>query len=164
MSYNQSDYVSYLNDAFYEEYEGWWFQGGAANGSIEIDNGRLKVNVKNAYNGSKFVLGEAFNVGDQINIRLDLDTGTTDKVRIMAVESDEFGNWSAHELHPNAPSGSYSFEYTVTSKPKLALKIDKRPSTDNGTITHFYIDNVTAQSGTLEIIEEIDEGDSPNTF
>ena len=170
LSYNQGDFVSYLNDGFYNEYEDWYFQGGATNGSIELDTGRLKVNVKNAYNGAKFDLGDNFSVGQQVHIKLDLDTGNTDKVRIIVIESDGLGNWSGHELHPNAPTGSYSFEYSITSMHRLAIKLDKRPSTDNGTPTYFYIDNVSAKSGNLEIVDEIDEGylidrlqDSSNT-
>ncbi|WP_299362855.1 RHS repeat-associated core domain-containing protein, partial [Winogradskyella sp.] len=129
-------------------------QGGSANGSIAIDNGRLKVNVTNAYNGAQYRIGNSFSVGDEVRIELTLDKGNTDGIRIMVIESDG-QNWFGYALNVNAASGDYSFTYTIGSMPRLDLKIDKRFSAvDDGVGTYFYIDNVLATTGTLGIIEE----------
>lgn len=153
LSYNKGSYQSLIESAFYEEYEGWEFQGGSINGSIELESGRLKVNVKEAYNGARFTLGNGFNIGDQVKIYLKLDKGSTDKVRIVVVESDGAGNWSGYHLNSDAQTGVYTFVHTVTEHQVLNLKIDKS-NTNIGVETHFYIDDVYATTGEPEIVEE----------
>lgn len=154
LSYKKNILETHLDDAFYTEYDGWSFQGGTANGSIELENGRLKVNVKEAFNGAQFLLGSDFSIGDKIEIHLDLDKGTTDKVRILLIESDGNGNWSGHELENDADTNSYSFVHTITTLvPKLSLKVDKS-NTNNGVDTYFYLDNVASSLFKLEIIKE----------
>ncbi|WP_458628633.1 DUF6443 domain-containing protein [Winogradskyella sp. PC D3.3] len=154
LSYKKNILETHLDDAFYTEYDGWTFQGGSANGSIELENGRLKVNVKEAFNGAQFLLGSDFSIGDKIEIHLDLDKGTTDRVRILLIESDGNGNWSGHELENDADTNSYSFVHTITTLvPKLSLKVDKS-NTNNGVDTYFYLDNVSSSLFQLEIVKE----------
>jgi RHS repeat-associated protein len=150
---NQS-YESLINSAFYEEYDGWTHAGGAANGSIEIENNRLRVNVKNQWNGVYIEVGDNFSVGDQVELHIDIDKGNTQDLRIFYSERDASDNHLAwYMLNSNAQTGSYTFNHTIVAGTRLQLKLDKS-NTNLGVETHFYIDNVYAKNGELEIIEE----------
>ncbi len=156
---SQSNYQSLINSAFYEDYEGWTFSGGNANGSIVLENEQLKVNVKNQYNGAVFNVGDDFSVGDQISLSFSINNGSTDVVRVFLQELDANGNHlSWHVIISNnlpAETHTYTYTHTIVSGPQLRLKFDKsNTSNDVGQDTYFYIDNVFANSGSLEIIEE----------
>jgi len=150
------NYESLIDSGFYEDYDGWEYTSGPANGSIEIDDGQLKVNAKNAYNGVRFYLDEDTNIGDEIEIVLDFNIGTTDQVRIILKELDLNNNLlNYYTLSNDLQTGSHVFNHTVQSGSKLELKIDKHPnSSDVGILKYFYLDNVFSKSGELEIIEE----------
>jgi len=148
------NYESLVSNSFYEEYDGWHFGGGAANGSIEIENDRLKVNVKNQWNGTYIELSDNFTVGDIVELHMDIDKGDTQDVRIFLSERDVNNNHLAwYVLNYDAQTGSYTYNHTMVSGSRLRLKIDKS-NTNLGVETHFYVDNVYATSGELEIVEE----------
>ena len=84
-----------------------------------------------------------------------MDKGTTDKIKILVIESDGNGIGMIMAYYGNANTGSHEFSHTMQSNYNiLKLKIDKANSTDNGQNTYFYLDNVTAQSDVLHIKEE----------
>jgi len=90
-----------------------------------------------------------------VNIELDLDKGTTNKIRILVIESDGNGTWESHGYETNASSGLYEFSHTMQSNLSLlTLKIDKGNFVDHGHNTYFYLDIVTAKSDVLQIKEE----------
>ncbi len=153
---NDGDYQSLISSTFYEDYDGWLFAGGTANGSIELENESLKVNVKNQYNGTYIEVGDSFSSGDQITINIDVDKGNSDKIRMFLVEFDANNtNLGYYQVNYDVVSGNHSINHTIVAGSKLRLKIEKSNlSNDLGTDTYFYIDNVSAKTGTLEIIEE----------
>ncbi|WP_299223140.1 DUF6443 domain-containing protein [uncultured Psychroserpens sp.] len=156
LSYSDTNdnYISFVDNAFYQEYEGWSPVASSANGSIELENNRLKVNVIDQWNGAFIVIGDNFGSGEQIDIHLDVDKGDTNVVRVYLVESEQnYANPSYYMLNNNTQTGSYTYTHTTMGKPKLRLVIDKS-NTNLSELTHFYIDNVYVSSGDLEIIEE----------
>ncbi|PWK20034.1 RHS repeat protein, partial [Xanthomarina spongicola] len=154
LSYNKGSFQSLIESAFYEEYDGWGYNGGTANGYIVLESGRLKVNVTNAYNGATIEIGDSFNPGDQIDIRVDIDKDLTDKIYIVVQERNSNGNVLAiYNMNNNLLTGSHNFTHTVVAGEKLNLKIAKS-NTDTNHATHFYIDNVYASTGEPDIVEE----------
>jgi len=154
LSYNKGSYQSLIESAFYEEYDGWIYNGGSANGNIELESGRLKVNVLNPYNGASIIIGDSFVTGAQVDISIEVDKAGTDKIYAVLQELDTNNNVIAiYNMNSNLHTGSYNFSHTVVSGEKLRLKIAKS-NTDVGNPTHFYIDNVYASTGEPEIVEE----------
>src|SRR5690606_29716804 len=154
LSYNKGSYQSLIESAFYEEYDGWIYNGGSANGNIELESGRLKVNVLNPYNGASIIIGDSFVTGAQVDISIEVDKAGTDKIYAVVQELDTNNNVIAiYNMNSNLHTGSYNFSHTVVSGEKLRLKIAKS-NTDVGNPTHFYIDNVYASTGEPEIVEE----------
>ncbi|WP_412985788.1 DUF6443 domain-containing protein [Pontimicrobium sp. IMCC45349] len=148
------DYQSILESTFDEHHNGWTFAGNQTHGSVELDNGRLKVNVQNQWNGTRFEVGDDFAPGDEVTISLDVDTGDTPLVRVFLQELDANGNhlnW--YVINNDLSTGTYTHTHTIVAGPRLRLKFDKS-NINQGLQTHFYVDNVFIEKGGLEILEE----------
>src|SRR5690606_24029273 len=114
LSYNKGSYQSLIESAFYEEYDGWIYNGGSANGNIELESGRLKVNVLNPYNGASIIIGDSFVTGAQVDISIEVDKAGTDKIYAVVQELDTNNNVIAiYNMNSNLHTGSYNFSHTV---------------------------------------------------
>ena len=153
---NPNNYQSLMNNAFYTDGDtddiNYFGQGG-----ITVENGRLKVEVTNQFNGIRVPTDATLSPGQEVTVRLDIDTGNTNKIRMFMSEQDVNGNniGSVVYYEPDASSGHHVITHTMQQGVRVSLGFDKsHQSNDQGTLTHFYLDNLEIISGTLEIIEE----------
>ena len=73
--------------------------------------------------------------------------------------------WEAHGDRDRffLEDGHFEGDFNLQGE-HLRIYFEKGTSTDNGTMSTCYIDNLIITQNNLEIVEEIDEGDSPNTI
>ena len=149
LSYRSNAYEILANDTF-EGNTGVW------TGSVSIDDERLKVNTTHQYSGTVLLLGSDFSTGEHVDVSFVLDTGNTDILRYFLYETDAGGNVLAYyEVNSNAQNGVHTMSHTIVAGTKLNLKFDKAPnSSDIGNTTHFFIDDIFVNKGSLEIVEE----------
>ncbi|THF48561.1 hypothetical protein E6C50_14865, partial [Flavobacterium supellecticarium] len=107
------------------------------------ENGQLKVTATQGYAGVKKTLLTQAKAGDQLALKVKVDKGTTNKVRVLVVEYDPDSGLGHESFKGYAQNGVLEFEHTVTQYPYITLNIDKDGmGNDVGTTTFFYIDDL----------------------
>jgi RHS repeat-associated protein len=111
--------------------------------TILNQNGALKVTTTDAYSGASKVLLTNAKVEDALVMKININKGNTDKLRIMIVEEDPAsGQWN-QSFKGYAGIGDLTITHTVSQYPKVSISISKEvTSTDLGTPTNFYVDNL----------------------
>ena len=147
------DFNTILDSDLTTTIDGWQYVGASA---LQLDNGRLKVDVEAGYQGTRHDLSNmTVAPGDDINIKLTFDKGDTQSnVRLLIKEFDtNMTLLATYTLNGNLQTGSYDYNHTVNTGVRLQLVINK-DGTNTSSLTSFYIDHASVTSGALEIIEE----------
>lgn len=127
----------------FEESEGGFY---SQNGSVlTLDNGRLKVTGTQAYARTEKVIATQAQIGDKYNVRVYVDKGNTQQVRVVIVEANlQTGQWNQSIKIIQGNAEFVEFQHTVSQYPVVKLHIDKSNTSDTGTSTYFYADNFEA--------------------
>ncbi|WP_347066847.1 FG-GAP-like repeat-containing protein [Flavobacterium sp. WV_118_3] len=110
---------------------------------VTNQNGQLKVTATQGYAGVIKTIVTQAKIGDKFSIKVKVDKGTTNKVRVLVVESDPASGLWNESFKGYAQNGILEFEHTVTQYPYITLNIDKDGTgNDIGTATVFHIDDL----------------------
>ncbi len=126
---------------------------------ITNENGQLKVIATQGYAGVKKAILTHAKVGDRLAVKVKIDKGTTNKVRVLVVEYDPDSGLGHESFKGYAQNGIFELEHTVTQYPYITLNIDKEGTgNDVGTATNFYIDDVWGGKQIVETQQYDDRG------
>lgn len=132
--------VSIINTNFNAGTEEFGTQFGATTAN---QNGQLKVTATQAYAGVKKTLLTQAKIGDKLTVKVKVDKGTTNKVRVLIVEYNPANGAGNESFIGYAQNGIIEFEHTVSQYPYITLNIDKDGTgNDVGTATNFYVDDL----------------------
>lgn len=132
--------VSIINTNFNAGTEEFGTQFGATTAN---QNGQLKVIATQAYAGVKKTLLTQAKIGDKLSVKVKIDKGTTNKVRVLIVEYNPANGAGNESFIGYAQNGIIEFEHTVSQYPYITLNIDKDGTgNDVGTTTNFYVDDL----------------------
>ncbi|GGB70207.1 hypothetical protein GCM10007424_07690 [Flavobacterium suaedae] len=126
--------------------------------SAQIQYGELVVTAKEEYGGVRRNLATNATVGDVYEIRLIVDRGTTDVVRLFMTEggdpnTPEWQEYLIQNLEPGIQE--ISFTYVVAETGSLSLNLDKTPDSSLlGVETTFKILDAEIEKVNFEILEE----------
>ncbi|MPT36696.1 MAG: hypothetical protein E2604_16825, partial [Flavobacterium sp.] len=122
-------------------------------------SGQLKVTATQGYAGVKKTIVTQAKIGDTFSIKVKVDKGTTNKVRVLVVEYDPASGLGNESFKGYAQNGVLEFEHTVTQYPYITLNIDKDGTgNDIGTATLFYIDDLWVGKQIIEKQQYDDRG------
>ena len=100
-----------------------------------------------------------------VHIEFDFKKGDM-QVPILFIKEKINGVWESNADRDRyiLENGHFEVDLNLQGE-QLRIYFEKGTgSTDNGTMSTCYIDNLIITQNSLEIVEEIDEGDSPNTI
>ncbi|GGB70245.1 hypothetical protein GCM10007424_07730 [Flavobacterium suaedae] len=126
--------------------------------SAQIQYGELVVTAKEEYGGVRRNLATNATVGDVYEIRLIVDQGTTDVVRLFMSEggdpnTPEWQEYLIQNLEPGIQE--IDFTYVVTETGNLSLNLDKTPDSSLLNVeTNFKILEAEIEKVNFEILEE----------
>ena len=143
-----------LESNFNTDIESWGWQPNG-NTTTSLENGRMKVNVRTAYQGVKHQLnGLKTTAGQALKINIVFDKGTTQSnVRLYLQENTLSGNLvDSNVLDGNLQTGTHQYSHSMTTTGNtLQLRIDKA-NTFLSDATVFYLDfvSLSPETGTSE--------------
>lgn len=111
---------------------------------LSNQNGTLKVVVTPQYSGVKKVLLSQAKINEKLNIKVNVNKGTTAKVSIYIKEYNPWNGQSVQSFKTFANNTAVEFEHTVTQYPVIELHIEKVngdfPTADYP--TEFFVDDL----------------------
>ena len=143
LSYADAPQLSY-NYTFDTSYGGFVPKGqSGATYSRELQDGALVVKAKEAFGGvTKTITSNAI-AGDRYEIKLVVDRGTTDVVRLFMAEGGDPNTpeWEAYAIQYLQPGEqTFEFIYTVTETGSLSIQLDKTDASAlQNTLTNFKL-------------------------